>query len=93
MSSIVVKFGCSRFWYAEIFCPTVLLNNLSGLGGIEQPVVDQGQRQPGSKNFGDLVHGGRFRSFMLASQAGIQSLGRFEAFSERGHGEKGQAAS
>ena len=55
----------------DIFsCRTVLLNDRSGLGGVNRPVGDQGKKRPGSTDFGDLVHDEFYNSIVLASQAG-----------------------
>ena len=52
-----------------IYGRTVLLSDRSGLGGDTRPVGDQGQKRPGSADFGFLVHDRQSSGIMLASKA------------------------
>ena len=56
---------------------TVLLNDRSGLGGVNRPVGDQGKKRPESTDFGDLVHDEFYNSIVLASQAGNSGMEDF----------------
>ena len=56
---------------------TVLLNDRSGLGGVNRPVGDQGKKRPGSTEFDDLVHDEFYHSIVLASQAGNSGMEDF----------------
>jgi hypothetical protein len=47
----------------------VLETDRSGLWGDTRPAGDQGQKRPGTTDFGDLVDGGFSITVMLASQA------------------------
>jgi hypothetical protein len=62
-----------------IFCRTVILNDRSGLGGVNRRVGDQGKTRPGTTDFGNLVHETLDRVFTLASQAVNLDMGQILA--------------